>query len=55
MVAGTFIGGSVALAIGFDTLRPVGVLVMGASGTVAALVFWLVWRSSSPNEQRAAT
>jgi hypothetical protein len=52
MLAGAVIGGSVALAIGFDMLRPVGVLAMAASGTAAALVFWLVWQSSGPSARR---
>lgn len=51
VLAGAVIGGLVALAIGFDTLRPTGVLTMAAAGAVAALVFWLVWRSSNPRER----
>jgi hypothetical protein len=53
MLAGAVIGASVAFAIGFDTLRPVGVLTMAASGTVAAVVFWVVWQSSRPTQRSA--
>jgi hypothetical protein len=51
VLSGAVIGGSIALAIGFDTLRPAGVATMAASGAAAAMAFWLVWQSGSPSER----